>query len=154
MTKFFNGLQPSLCTSEEKSSKTRYNHFYGKINIFTKEVTIELISRKFLSVIAFYSTFPHCVVCWKINVFTKFLQIEKKNSIPSLFSRIFFSRSLEGRRYYLATFYREKQQFTFWQKKSSTEYCTLMMNIILLISQKKCLISQNMLKNLCTVFDI
>ena len=30
------------------------------MNVFIKEVTKELISRKFLSVIAFYSTFPHC----------------------------------------------------------------------------------------------
>ena len=52
--------------SVEKSSKTRslvftenYN-FFRQCNDFTKEVTKEIISRKFLSVIAFYSTFPHC----------------------------------------------------------------------------------------------
>ena len=45
------------------------SQFYGKINIFSvkstlslksKELVNELISRKFLSVIAFFSTFPHC----------------------------------------------------------------------------------------------
>ena len=50
----------------EKSSKTRSlflqknQDFFRQINGFTKEVTKELISRKFLSLIAFYSTFPHC----------------------------------------------------------------------------------------------
>ena len=53
--------------------KSRQKHdrrslFYGKINIFrqinvfTEEVTKELISRNFLSVIAFYSIFPHYTV--------------------------------------------------------------------------------------------
>ena len=47
------------------SSKTRLpflrqnQHFFRQINAFTKEVSKELISRKFLSVIAFYSIFPH-----------------------------------------------------------------------------------------------
>ena len=101
-------------------------HFFRQINILTKEVTKELISRKNLSVIAFYSTFPHCVVCWKINVFTKFLQIEKKFNSFLIFTN-FFPRSLEARRCdttYLATFYREKQQLAFRRKKSSTVYCT------------------------------
>ena len=35
-------------------------HFFRQINVFTNEVAKELISRKFLSVIAFYTTFPHC----------------------------------------------------------------------------------------------
>ena len=57
----------SLLHSVEKSSKTRSPflrkncHFFRQINAFTKEVTKELISRNFFSVIAFYSTFPHCV---------------------------------------------------------------------------------------------
>ena len=52
-----------------KSTVKRYHDFYGKINIFSsnqrfpKEVTIELISRNFFSVIAFFSTFPHCALC-------------------------------------------------------------------------------------------
>ena len=73
--------------SVEKSSKTRSpflrenQHFPVKstfsrqINVFTKEVTKELISRKFFSVIAFYSIFPHCALFWQkfreSNVFTK-----------------------------------------------------------------------------------
>ena len=45
----------------EKSSKTRtvfteIQHFSRQINTFTEEVTTELISWKFLSVVAFYST--------------------------------------------------------------------------------------------------
>ena len=66
--------------SVEKSSKTRSlilcknEHFFRQINIFTKEVTKELISRKFLSVIAFYRTFPHCDNLFSNNVaLTKFL---------------------------------------------------------------------------------
>ena len=51
--------------SVEKYHKTRLltekSTFFRQINGFTnKEVTKELISRKFLSVIAFYTTFPHC----------------------------------------------------------------------------------------------
>ena len=38
-----------------------YHHFFRQINVFTKEVTKELISRKFFSVIVFYRTFP-CTV--------------------------------------------------------------------------------------------
>ena len=55
-------------TSVEKYRKTRLQflrknqHFFRQINVFTKEVTNELISRNFLSVIAFYSTFPHSEV--------------------------------------------------------------------------------------------
>ena len=48
----------------EKTSTVfvRKNHnFLREIVDFTKEVTKESISRKFLIVIAFYSTFPHCV---------------------------------------------------------------------------------------------
>ena len=51
--------------SVEKSSITRslflpkIQHFFRQINVFTKEDTKELISRKFLSVIVFYSIFPH-----------------------------------------------------------------------------------------------
>ena len=50
----------------EKYNKTRSRfleknqHFFRQITVFTKEVTKELISRNFLSMIAFYSTFPHC----------------------------------------------------------------------------------------------
>ena len=50
--------------SVEKTSTVfvRKNHnFLREIVDFTKEVTKESISRKFLIVIAFYSTFPHCV---------------------------------------------------------------------------------------------
>ena len=37
---------------------------FRQMNVFTKEVTKELISRNILSVIAFYSTFPlHTVQC-------------------------------------------------------------------------------------------
>jgi len=52
--------------SVEKSSKTRSQflrkncHFFRQINVFTIEFPKEMISLKFLSVIAFYSTFPHC----------------------------------------------------------------------------------------------
>ena len=35
-------------------------HFFRQINVFTKEVTKELISRIFFSVIAICSTFKHC----------------------------------------------------------------------------------------------
>ena len=54
------GIHTSQC-SVEKLSKTRSlffrknQHFIHQINVFTKEVTKELISRKFLRVIAFYS---------------------------------------------------------------------------------------------------
>ena len=34
--------------------------FFRQINVFTKEVTKGLISRNFLRVITFYSTFPYC----------------------------------------------------------------------------------------------
>ena len=37
-------------------------HFFRQINISTKEITKELISRKFLSVIAFYTGFFHTIV--------------------------------------------------------------------------------------------
>ena len=37
-------------------------HFFRQINVFTNKVTKEMISRNFLSVIAFYSTFPHCAI--------------------------------------------------------------------------------------------
>ena len=49
--------------NDEKKRKEITNSltFFRQINGFTKEVTKELISRKFLSVIAFYSTFPHCL---------------------------------------------------------------------------------------------
>ena len=67
--------------SVEKSYKKRSrllrknHHFFRQINAFTKEVTKELISRKFLSVIAFYSTFPHCVLCAYFD-FTKYFSHE------------------------------------------------------------------------------
>ena len=55
----------------EKSSKTRSpllrkkHNFFRQINIFTKEVTKELISRKFFSVNAFYCIFPqYTVTLW------------------------------------------------------------------------------------------
>ena len=38
----------------------KFQQFFRQINVFTKEVTKELISRKFLSVIAFHIIFPHC----------------------------------------------------------------------------------------------
>ena len=44
-------------TTKRRSQFLRKNrHFFRQINVFTKE----LISRIFFSVIAFYSTFPHC----------------------------------------------------------------------------------------------
>ena len=51
-------------------STIKYDHnFYGKINIlsvksmsFAKEVAKEMISRNFLGVIVFYSTFPNCAL--------------------------------------------------------------------------------------------
>ena len=52
----------------EKYYKT-YQNFYGnqrlfrQINVFTIEVTKDLISRKFFSLIAFYRTFPCTVYC-------------------------------------------------------------------------------------------
>ena len=64
--------------SVEMSSKTRSpflrenQNFFRQISVFTKEVAKELISRKFLSVNAFYSTFPHCGLL--LDVYTKFLQ--------------------------------------------------------------------------------
>ena len=71
--------------SVEKSSKTRSPflrencHFFRQINVFTKEVTKEMISRKFLSVIAFYSTFIHCekntetsTQCGSLRIFLPF----------------------------------------------------------------------------------
>ena len=47
-------------------------NFWPKLresNVFTKEVTNELISRKFLSVIAFCSNFPHCDTIYNVNFF-------------------------------------------------------------------------------------
>ena len=46
-----------------KNRQKHDHHFYGKIAIFFRQIngfTKEMISRKFLSVIAFYSIFPHC----------------------------------------------------------------------------------------------
>ena len=40
----------------------KINIFSRQINGFTKEVTKEYIWRKFLTLIAFYSTFPQCAV--------------------------------------------------------------------------------------------
>ena len=65
--------------SVEKCYKTRSRflrinqHFFREINVFTKEVTKQLISRKEFCVIAFCSTFPHCDL-FKINLinFPKF----------------------------------------------------------------------------------
>ena len=38
----------------------KIQRFFRQINTFTKEITTaELISRNFLSVVAFYSIFPH-----------------------------------------------------------------------------------------------
>ena len=60
--------------SVEKSSKTRSlflrknHHFSRQIDDFTKEVTKELISRKFLSVIVFYSAF-FCTLCYTGEIF-------------------------------------------------------------------------------------
>ena len=61
----------SAVQSVEKTSKTRLitiftekSTFSRQTNVFTKEVTKELISRKFLILVAFYSTFPHFAV-WK-----------------------------------------------------------------------------------------
>ena len=79
--------------SVEKSSKTRSPfsrknyRFFRQINGFTKEVTNEWVSRKFLSVIAFYSTFPHCGVQrkkirqinWGVENLSPFLKISWKN---------------------------------------------------------------------------
>ena len=61
--RFFSNLSHN---SVEKYYKTRSQflrknqHFFRQINVFTKEVTKELISRNFFSVITIYSTFPHC----------------------------------------------------------------------------------------------
>ena len=50
----------SFSLNLEKYYKTQ-SPFFRQINVFTKEVTKGSISRIFLSVIAFYSTFLHCV---------------------------------------------------------------------------------------------
>ena len=61
--------------SVEKYYKThsrflgKNQHFFRQITLFTKEVTKELISRNFLSVIAFYSTFPHYGACGDLDFF-------------------------------------------------------------------------------------
>ena len=55
----------SSYTAVWKSRRKHDHDFYRKIrqtNVFTKEVTKELISRNFFYVIAFFSIFPHCVV--------------------------------------------------------------------------------------------
>ena len=54
-------------------------HFFRQIKFFTKEVTKELISRKFFSVIVFYSTFPYCEN-WitVLAVFTKHFSSESR----------------------------------------------------------------------------
>ena len=57
-------------SSVKKSLKTR-SPFFRQINGFTIEVTNELNSRKFLSVIAFYCTFPHCGFFSNYVAFTK-----------------------------------------------------------------------------------
>ena len=44
-------------------------HLFRQINVFTKEVTKELISQKIFEVIAFSSTFHHTV--WKLREFTR-----------------------------------------------------------------------------------
>ena len=77
--------------SVEKSSKTRSlilcknEHFFRQINIFTKEVTKELISRKFLSVIAFYSTFPHCEAK---SLFSRKLWKKGLNVLPAILALV------------------------------------------------------------------
>ena len=68
----------SFClTIVEKYYKT-LSRFLREINVFTKELTKELISRTFLTVIAFYSTFPHCVLANK-SVSRKIRQITLNN---------------------------------------------------------------------------
>ena len=71
------------CKMWKKKTETRQNGFYGKstffcqINVFTQEVTKELISRR--SVIAFSSTF-HTVLAKKLpsrNFFKKKVRDEK-----------------------------------------------------------------------------
>ena len=42
------------------SVKSTIVYYYTTINVLTKEVTKELISRNIFWVIAFWSTFPHC----------------------------------------------------------------------------------------------
>ena len=58
------------------------HYFHGKINVFTKEVTKELISRKIFKsdrVLQYFSILwgkiklPHCAV-WKLRNFTAILQ--------------------------------------------------------------------------------
>ena len=64
---FFRQISVLLSHSVENYYKMRSRflrknwHFFRQINVFTEEVTKELISRNFLRVIAFYRTFPHCV---------------------------------------------------------------------------------------------
>ena len=79
-------------SSVEKSSKTRSPflrkncHFFRQINVLTKEVTKELISRNFLSAIVFCST-TH----WAI--FTKKEKQELPNSISRDFFRNYYKKS-------------------------------------------------------------
>ena len=91
----------------QKSAIKGDHDYYEKINIFpSKQVTKELISQKILSVIAFYSTFPHCEL--EINFvimhdlmttyvdFTQFLQNEKikwvrRSKFPQFLYNNFFT---------------------------------------------------------------
>ena len=57
---------------------TENSTLFRQINEFTKEDTKELISRKFFSVMAFYSIFPHSTV-WKFRNFT----LSTKNFVKS-----------------------------------------------------------------------
>ena len=63
----------TLCSSVWKNTIKRYQHFFCQINIFTKELTKELISRKFLITIAFL------VLCGK----TKKSLVTEKNFVKS-----------------------------------------------------------------------
>ena len=57
-------IPPTQCGKSSKARSitvfTEKTRFFRQIDDFTKEVTKELISRKFLIVIAFYSTISHC----------------------------------------------------------------------------------------------
>ena len=67
-------------------------HFFRQINVYTKEFTKELISRKFLSVIAFFSTFPHCEeLIWRNICKNKIMWEKLQNISISIYSTFFGS---------------------------------------------------------------
>ena len=76
---------------ERNSHHGNINIFFRQISSFIKSVTKEFISRKFFSVIAFCSTFPHTVILFP-TFWQKFREsnVFSKKLLMSWFHEIFF----------------------------------------------------------------